>query len=460
LRHLRFVQTFLRFDRDGVQRLGHFRHRQRIAPECRDERVARANAFETGDRYDVARSGGRDRLLFFSLQPVHAGSPNFQALLRGVDECRIGRERPGAHAHDRKLAGLWMDDRLRNLRDEWGARIAVGSRELVLDHIEQSRGCDTDIGDAGTDEHRDDEIGARLVVQIFAHFLERRLDAVEQLFEQMIVEIAERLEERLTRFVDGRRELAIDWNFLRDAVRGNVGMAAREVDVSAKLFGVADREMLRNDALSIGGRERGKRRAKIAARLIEFVDEEAVRHVLRIEELDERARLAHAVRIGVDHDDRRIGRHERELHFLEEFDEAGAIDQRKIDVRRRCVRETDAGRLPAIDTFRLVIGRGSTVRNGTAPRNRAAPGEQSFNQGRLARMMRTDDCNVTAAADISHVLPLYWGESPKLEARTPAPVHERTSSCAAASAARSYFCWEVGGFGWFRLHPFRAELGC
>jgi hypothetical protein len=179
--------------------------------------------------------------LFLSLQPVQAGRANLEAVLRRIDERRVGGQRSRAHAYDGQLSGLRMHHGLRDLRDERRARIAVRRGKLLLDHFQQRRGGDADIGNTRTDEHRNDQIGARLVVQIFLHFVERRLDAVEQFFQQMVVEIAERFQERLPRFVDGRSEFPIDRNLSRGAVRGDVCVPAREVDVSTELFGIADR---------------------------------------------------------------------------------------------------------------------------------------------------------------------------------------------------------------------------
>ena len=50
-----------------------------------------------------------------------------------------------------------------------------------------------------------DLVARVLVVQVVAHFVERRFDALEQFFEQMIVEIAERFEQFLAR----RGEVAV-----------------------------------------------------------------------------------------------------------------------------------------------------------------------------------------------------------------------------------------------------------
>jgi hypothetical protein len=189
---------------------------------------------------------------------------------------------------------------------------------------------------------------------------------------------------------------------VRYSAFSHVRVPARKIDISAKVLCIAERQMFGYDAFAVRCAQRRERRAKIASRFVEFIDEEAVRHPAGIEIFDERPGLAHTIGIGVDHHDGGIGCDKRELDFLEKFDEAGAIDEGQVDVRGGRVGKSDAGRLAAIDAFGLVIGRARTVGHRTSPWDGSAAGEESFNQGRLARMMRTDDSDVSATGDVSH----------------------------------------------------------
>ena len=163
--------------------------------------------------------------------------------------------------------------------------------------------------------------------------------------------------------------------------------------------------MLGDDPLPVGLDEGREGPAKIAARLIQLVDEKAMRHVPLVEEFDQLSRLADARRDRVDDHDRGVGSDERELGFLEEVDEAGTIDQTEVDVRGRSVREADTGRLSAVDALRFVVRRRRAVGDRAPPRDRAGAGEERFDQRRLARMVRADDGNVATAGDISHERP-------------------------------------------------------
>ncbi len=154
--------------------------------------------------------------------------------------------------------------------------IARRCGKLAFDHFEERGRGDADVDDAGADEHRDDLLAARLVVQIAAHLVERRFDAFEQFFEEMVVEIAERFEQLRARLVDGRSQFAVDRNLARRAVLGDIRVALREIDVTAKFAAAAERNLFCDDAPSVRFDQRRQSRAKIAARLIEFVDEEHV----------------------------------------------------------------------------------------------------------------------------------------------------------------------------------------
>jgi hypothetical protein len=72
----------------------------------------------------------------------------------------------------------------------------------------------------------------------------------------MIVEVSERLEQRLAGSLDGRCQLHIDRNLARYAVFGDVCVARGEIDVPAKRFRFADGQMFCDDALAVRRDER------------------------------------------------------------------------------------------------------------------------------------------------------------------------------------------------------------
>ena len=116
-----------------------------------------------------------------------------------------------------------------------------------------------------------------------------------------------------------------------------------------------------------------------------------MRHLLRLEVLDQRGGLRDPAGLGVDHHHRRVGGDQRELRLLEEIDEAGRVDQGQVDRAARSVRETDADRLQVADRLGLAVGGGGPVADGAAARDRPAMREQRFDQRRLARVVRADD---------------------------------------------------------------------
>ncbi len=93
---------------------------------------------------------------------------------------------------------------LQTCAHERSLRIAGRGRELVFDHVEQF--AEADVAYPGADQHRDDLVAHGLIAQVGADLFDRRLDPFEQLLEQVIVEVAERLEQLRTRLLDGAFE--------------------------------------------------------------------------------------------------------------------------------------------------------------------------------------------------------------------------------------------------------------
>ena len=125
-----------------------------------------------------------------------------------------------------------------------------------------------------------------------------------------------------------------------------------------------------------------------------------MRHAPRFEEVDQCARLRNAARIGVDHDDRGVGREQRDLRLFEKVDEAGCVDQDQIDLAARRVREPDARRLCVADALRFEVGGGGAVGDRAAARDGPAMVEDGFRQGRLARVVQADDRKVPPARNV------------------------------------------------------------
>jgi hypothetical protein len=114
---------------------------------------------------------------------------------------------------------------------------------------------DADAPHRGAVEYRHDLVARVLVVQIFAHLIERRLDAFEQFFEQMIVEVAERLEQFSAR-------------------AGDVGVGTRfdQVDDAGERLAFADRNLFRHDVHAVRRDERVERGGGHRTRAIHLVD--------------------------------------------------------------------------------------------------------------------------------------------------------------------------------------------
>ncbi len=236
-------------------------------------------------------------------------------------------------------------------------------------------------------------VGA-LFAKVAFDFVERRLYAVEQLLHQMIVEIGDSFQQFAACLL-GRRLHVFGNGILGFAVsietpRLHVG----EVDVSLKLLGVSDWQLLGDHVAAVGALQCRQRACEVGARTIHLVDDEEMRHASRFEEVDDRLSLSDASGIGFHHHDGGVDAAERRLGLSEEVDESRAVDDGYVDVVRGGVGEPDGGRLHVCDVFGLVIGNGRSLGDRTAAPDRSRVRQNRLNQSCLACVMGTYEGNI------------------------------------------------------------------
>ena len=234
-----------------------------------------------------------------------------------------------------------------------------------------------------------------LGAQIALDLVERRLHAFEQLLHEMVVEVGHCLEQLRAR----RARRLLEFGGYRVAGLAVALEAAAlhlsQIDVSAKLLGASDRHLLGHDVASVRTLQCRERAREVCSGAVHLIDDEKMRHAAAFEVVEERLRLHDARRIGFDDDDGGVDAADRRFRLAEEIDESGAIDDREVDVVGGCVRETDGRRLHVRDIFGLVIGHRRAIGDRAAAPDRAHVREHRFHQRGLARVMGTDEGNIT-----------------------------------------------------------------
>jgi hypothetical protein len=181
-----------------------------------------------------------------------------------------------------------------------------------------------------------------LAAEIAIDLFERRFDAFQQLFHQVIVEVRHRFEQldvlamgKLAR-VGGNLFLAFV-----EAVRFHVG----EVDVTPKLLRASQRPLFGNDVAAVRFLQRLQGCGEVRAGPVHLVDDENVGHVPRLQVIHDRLRLNDAPRVRFHDDHGCVNAREGLFSLFEKIDEAGCIDDVNLDVVGRCVREAGGCRL-------------------------------------------------------------------------------------------------------------------
>ena len=159
-----------------------------------------------------------------------------------------------------------------------------------------------------------------ILAQIAIDLILGRIVALEQLFEQPVVEVGERFEQDRALHVDVGVHVGRDVDLGHAAVAPE-RLVARQVDVAGERLALADRQVRRDNVRAVRFAQRGQRRVKLGARPIELVDEKEMRHLPHLDILQDRRRLGDAARFGVDHDDRGVDGGEHGLGLFEEVDE-------------------------------------------------------------------------------------------------------------------------------------------
>src|SRR5579872_5743615 len=177
-----------------------------------------------------------------------------------------------------------------------------------------------------------------------------------------------------------------------------------EIDEAFERFGRADRPLLRNDVPPVTRLQRFERPGEIGAGAVHLVDDEQVRHLARLDVVDERARLVYARGIGIQYDDRRVAAGQRDLGLFEKVDEARRVHDGQIDrfaaAPARGVRESYGRRLRVIDAFGFEVRRGRAVDRRPFARDRAAMRENGFGERRFAGVVGTGDTDIAYAGDV------------------------------------------------------------
>jgi len=247
---------------------------------------------------------------------------------------------------------------------------------------------------AGAQQHGRDLVGAELVVQVA---IDQRLlgrDILDQLLEELVVELRQRLQHLAARFALARQDLGRHLDQVGSAARlVAIGALAHEVDIAHRLLaavgrGMADRYLAQQQLARRDGLQRRQHVAHADLGGIDLVDEDDMGDVVVFDELQERRQRHDALgRRLADHDGR-VAHGERRKGVVLEFDRAWNVEKSPLIAEVVDRGDVDLGAHAALARLgRTVADRGACARR-PAPADGPRGVEDALEQAGLAREIR------------------------------------------------------------------------
>jgi hypothetical protein len=239
-----------------------------------------------------------------------------------------------------------------------------------------------------------DLLGAELVVQVAIDQRLLRRHVLDELLQQCVVELRQRLQHLAPGFALARQDLGRHLDQVRGAARlVAIGAFAHEVDVAHGLLGTigcvaADRHLAQHQ---LAGRDRLQRRqhvAHAALRRVDLVDEEEMGDEVVLDVLEERRERDHALGRGLTDHYCRVGDGQRRKCVVLQLDRARRVDEGPLVAEIVDRGDVDLGTHAALSRL------GRTVADGGARARRPAPAdgprgvEDALEQAGLAREIR------------------------------------------------------------------------
>ena len=307
------------------------------------------------------------------LAPPHAGNAQLAHVLRvdGLDD---------------------LDQGLLALGNAQPRRGGLHPGGLVAQGLEQA--ADAGVLVRGAEEHRHEQVSLHVLGHVLADFLEGRRHVAEQLFHEVVVEVRQLLQQDLPRLEflghHGFRHLH-QVRILAGFVL--VGVLADEVHVARDLLAIANGDFDEDEGPFADLLEGVHDVLQLAAAAGGFhlVDEDHVRHLVVVEELQGGRHHQGPVRIGVAHHHRDVRGHERVGALLAELHGAGAVDEGPGFALVGAGGQTGLhAHLPGLGLQGGVTDRVALL-DGALARQSTRHEQEAFHQGGLSREVGTHD---------------------------------------------------------------------
>ena len=245
---------------------------------------------------------------------------------------------------------------------------------------------------AGAEQDRDQEIGAQRLGELAVYVLLVRVDLLQKLFEQSVVEIRQGLQQFGARLGLPVRDAAgqLDQRG-RFTLPIAVGALADEIDIAGDPLAVADRHLTQRQRPGRESLQGGQDFAHGLARLVHLVDQDDMGNVVIVEKLEDRARRRRLRRFGLDHDDGDIGDHAGVAGIQGELDATRRVDEGPVVAKIGAVPDREFRARPAVPRFRSGVADGVPVLDRAFAVDRAAGVEQGFEEAGLAGLIGTED---------------------------------------------------------------------
>jgi len=385
----------------GEHRLRHLRPAQPLVRHAagRSEHVAGLDRVHAAQRHHVTRFGGRALVQLAAGGGVDAGDLGTVQHLAVLD-------RAAPHSDVRQLAHMRG---VHGLEDLGHRRLAVAEaaardgggvvRGLMTQQLQQA--LHAVIVLAGAEQDRDQQIAPHRLRQVAVNLLLVGIDLLQQLLEQGVVEIRQGLQQLVAglrlAIGDGARQLD---ECRRFALAVLVGALAHQIDIAGDLLAVADRHLPQGQRPGREALQGAQDLAHALAGLIHLVDQDDMRDVVIVEELEDRTGGGGLAGLGLDDDDGDVGDHAGVAGVEGELDAAGGVDEGPAVAEVAAVTDGQLGAGATVAGFGGGVTDGIAVLDGTLALNRAGGVQQCFEQAGLAGLVGAEDRGAAGRAAI------------------------------------------------------------
>src|SRR5690606_1411181 len=286
----------------------------------------------------------------------------------------------------------------------------------------------------GADQHRHDQVLLDLLLEVLIDLFLRRDLVLEQLLQQRVVVVGDRLQQLLPRLLfpldDAVRH--------RDQVGGlarlvAIGALADQVDIAGDGLALAYRHLAQYQRTLRDALQRAQNLAHAVVGGVELVDEQEVRNAVLVEEAQQRRHRHRPLRLRIADHHGEIGDHAGVAGVLRELDRARAVEDRPAvaEIFERGGHDLDAHL--AFARFRRSVADPVALVRGSLARNGAGGVQHAFEQRCLAAEIWSDQCDaartprsLTHLALLSYVgLHVFRGGPGEATPKAPAPQSRR-----------------------------------